>query len=89
MFSSIGDLNALLNYETAAQRHNVPIMLGVDGIQKIYGSHNNVVPLAITTLIRNVGLSVCHSASIIKVSIFMMRLYSVQQENMLILCILT
>ncbi|XP_060834424.1 ubiquinone biosynthesis monooxygenase COQ6, mitochondrial [Rhopalosiphum padi] len=64
--ADIGDLNALLNYETAAQRHNVPIMLGVDGIQKIYGSHNNVVPLAITTLIRNVGLSVCHSASIIK-----------------------
>ncbi|XP_025193787.1 ubiquinone biosynthesis monooxygenase COQ6, mitochondrial [Melanaphis sacchari] len=64
--ADIGDLNALLNYETAAQRHNVPIMLGVDGIQKIYCSNNNLVPLAITTLIRNVGLSFCQSASIMK-----------------------
>jgi len=45
-------------------------MLGVDAIQKIYGSSNNIVPPAITTLIRNVGLSFCQSASIIKVGIF-------------------
>jgi len=65
-------MNALLNYQTAAQRRNVPIMLGVDGIQKIYGSKNNLVPPAITTLIRNVGLTICQSASIVKVCIFKM-----------------
>jgi len=70
----IGDLNALLNYQTAAQRHNVPIMLGVDSIQKIYGSENNLVPPAITTLIRNVGLTFCQSTSIIKVCIFKIKL---------------
>lgn len=64
--ADIGDLNALLNYQTAAQRRNIPIMLGVDGIQKICGSKNNLVPAAITTLIRNVGLSFCQSASIVK-----------------------
>lgn len=64
--ADIGDMNALLNYQTAAQRRNVPIMLGVDGIQKIYGSKNNLVPPAITTLIRNVGLTICQSASIVK-----------------------
>jgi len=80
MFSFLGDLNALLNYETAAQRHNVPIMLGVDAIQKIYGSSNNFVPPAITTLIRNVGLSFCQSASIIKVCIFK-RDYTLSNER--------
>ncbi|XP_060878425.1 ubiquinone biosynthesis monooxygenase COQ6, mitochondrial isoform X1 [Metopolophium dirhodum] len=72
--ADIGDLNALLNYQTAAQRRNVPIMLGVDGIQKIYGSKSNLVPPAITTLIRNVGLTICQSASIVKVCIFKMKL---------------
>ncbi|KAL5239980.1 hypothetical protein ACI65C_007390 [Semiaphis heraclei] len=64
--ADIGDLNALLNYQTAAQRHNVPIMLGVDSIQKVYGSENNLLPPAITTLIRNVGLTFCQSTSLIK-----------------------
>lgn len=49
-------------------------MLGVDGIQKIYGSKNNLVPPAIITLIRNVGLTFCQSVSIVKVCIFMMKL---------------
>jgi len=49
-------------------------MLGVDGIQKIYGSKNNLVPPAITTLIRNVGLTFCQSTSIVKVCIFKIKL---------------
>lgn len=73
MFSTKGDLNTLLNYETAAQRRNVPIMLGVDVIQKVYGSNNNLVPPAITNLIRNVGITFCQSASIIKVCNFKMK----------------
>lgn len=67
MLYILGDLNALLNYETAAQRRNVPIMLGIDGIQKVYGSYNSFIPSAITTLGRNVGLAVCQSASLLKV----------------------
>jgi len=62
-----GDMNTLLKYETAAQRRNVPIMLGIDGIQKVYGSNNNLIPPAITTLVRNMGLAVCQSATMIKV----------------------
>lgn len=67
MFSNTGDMNTLLDYETAAQRRNVPIMLGVDGIQKLYGSSNNFIPPAITTLVRNVGIAFCQSATSIKV----------------------
>lgn len=73
MFFITGDLNTLLNYETAAQRRNVPIMLGIDAIQKVYGSSNPMVPSAITTLVRNVGLSFCQSASLLKVCILRMR----------------
>lgn len=72
--SITGDLNTLLNYETATQRRNVPIMLGIDAIQKVYGSSNSIVPSAITTLVRNVGLSFCQSASSLKVCILSMKL---------------
>jgi len=65
-FSS-GDINTLLNYQTAAQRRNIPIMLGIDGIQKVYGSSNNFIPPAITTLVRNMGFAFCQSTSLIKV----------------------
>lgn len=67
MFSKTGDLNTLLDYETAAQRRNVPIMLGVDGIQKLYGSNNSLIPPAISSLVRNVGIAFCQSASTMKV----------------------
>lgn len=69
MFAIIGDLNTLLNYQTAAQRHNVPFMLGVDGIQKIYGNNNNMMPFAITSLVRNMGFAVCQSVSSMRVCI--------------------
>lgn len=42
-------------------------MLGIDGIQKVYGSSNCIVPSAVTALIRNVGISFCQSASSLKV----------------------
>ncbi|VVC33420.1 Ubiquinone biosynthesis hydroxylase UbiH/COQ6,FAD-binding domain,Ubiquinone biosynthesis [Cinara cedri] len=64
--ADIGDLNTLLNYQTVVQRRNLPIMLGIDGIQKVYGSKNNLIPSAITTLVRNVGLTFCQSASLFK-----------------------
>lgn len=67
MFFHTGDLNTLLNYETAAQRRNVPIMLGVDGIQKLYGSSNNFIPPAFMKLVRDVGIAFCQSASSMKV----------------------
>lgn len=69
MFAIIGDLNTLLNYQTSAQRHNIPFMLGVDGIQKIYGNNNSMMPFAITALVRNIGFSVCQSISPLKVCI--------------------
>lgn len=85
MFFITGDLNTLLNYETAAQRRNVPIMLGIDGIQKVYGSTNNMVPSAITTLVRNVGLSFCQSASLLKVCVFKIKLMNVTFKYIFIL----
>lgn len=69
MFYIIGELNTLLDYQTAAQRHNIPIMIGIDGIQKIYGSNKNLVPSAIMSLVRNVGLAFCQSSSSLKVCI--------------------
>lgn len=66
MFVIVGDLNTLLNYQTAAQRHNVPFMLGIDGIQKVYGN-NNLMPFAISALVRNMGFVVCQSVSSMKV----------------------
>lgn len=74
MLFILGDMIALLKYETEAQRRNVPIMLGVDGIQKIYGSNNNSVPPAITTLVRNIGLAFCQSATMLKVCTVNMKL---------------
>ncbi|TRY74038.1 hypothetical protein TCAL_05048 [Tigriopus californicus] len=44
---------SLLAYETDRQRYNVPMMLGIDFLQKIYGSQNPVVAAA-----RNFGLGV-------------------------------
>jgi len=67
MFYITGDLNTLLNYESAAQRRNVPIMLGIDGIQKVFGSNNTLIPSTITALVRNAGLSFGQSTSLIKV----------------------
>lgn len=69
MIYIIGNMNTLLQYQTAAQRRNVPIMIGIDGIQKVYGSNNTFVPPAFTTLIRNLGFTVCQSASLMKVNI--------------------
>lgn len=69
LFFITGDLNTLLNYETAAQRHNLPVMLGVDGIQKVYGSNNCLIPPALTTLVRNVGIAFCQSAKPMKVCV--------------------
>lgn len=86
--SFIGDQYTLLNYQTAAQRRNVPIMLGVDSIQKVYGSNNSLVPSAITKLVRNVGLTVCQSVSSIKVCIFNIKLLIVNMTYNLLYCVL-
>ncbi|XP_050539759.1 ubiquinone biosynthesis monooxygenase COQ6, mitochondrial [Daktulosphaira vitifoliae] len=64
--AEIGDENALLQYESNAQAQNIPIMIGIDGIQKIYGSHNSLIPNSILTFGRNLGLTFCQSASLLK-----------------------
>lgn len=51
-----GAYNALLAYETDRQRHNVPMMLGIDFLQKVYGSQNPVIAAA-----RNFGINVVKS----------------------------
>jgi len=44
-------------------------MLGIDSIQKVYGSNHSLIPPAITALVRNAGLAFCQSASSMKVCI--------------------
>lgn len=45
-------------------------MLGIDGIQKVYGSNNSLIPSAIMAFVRNTGLAFCQSPSLLKVCIY-------------------
>jgi len=49
---SIGHASYLARYETERLRHNVPVMLGIDGLQKLYSSDTSPLVLA-----RAVGLT--------------------------------
>ncbi|XP_017768546.1 PREDICTED: ubiquinone biosynthesis monooxygenase COQ6, mitochondrial [Nicrophorus vespilloides] len=48
---TLGDLDDLKHYECERQRHNVPTMLAVDGLQKLYNTEFTPV-----VLLRSVGL---------------------------------
>lgn len=63
----LGDRTHLRAYETERLRHNVPIMLGIHGIQKMYGTQ-----FAPAVLARSVGLQLVNGLAPIKVKILNM-----------------
>lgn len=60
--AAIGDRTHLRTYEKERLRHNVPIMVGIHGIQKMYGTQFAPVVLA-----RSVGLQLANTIGPIKV----------------------
>jgi hypothetical protein len=58
-----GAIDHLMEYETERQRHNVPVMLTVDALSKLYGS--NFMPLVVA---RTLGLQTVNALEPIKVS---------------------
>lgn len=60
----LGDIRYLCEYERERLRHNVPIMLGVHALQRLYGS--NLSPIV---LLRSIGLQMTHAISPIKVHV--------------------
>lgn len=60
--SRLDDLNHLCEYETKQLRKNVPIMLGIHGLQRLYGTNIGPVVLA-----RSIGLQVTQSMTPLKV----------------------
>lgn len=60
--SNVGDLNHLLKYEESRLQHNVPIMLGIHGIQSIFST--NVSPIVMA---RSLGLQITNSVPFLKV----------------------
>lgn len=64
-FSFFSDSLSYLNqYETDRQRHNVPTMLAIDGLQKLYNTE--FTPIVI---LRSLGLQVTHALMPLKVII--------------------
>lgn len=59
----LGDLTCLREYERKRLQHNVPIMLGVHALQRLYGC--NFSPIVV---LRSIGLQMTHAISPIKVS---------------------
>ncbi|XP_022902305.2 ubiquinone biosynthesis monooxygenase COQ6, mitochondrial [Onthophagus taurus] len=57
----LGSLLDLKEYETKRQRHNVPTMLALDGLQKLYSTE-----AAPAVLLRSLGLQITHALSPIK-----------------------
>ena len=62
MLHNIGSLEHLLAYETERQRAVVPMMAGIDGLNRIYSSQN---PLLV--LFRSFGCNTLQSLSPVKV----------------------
>ncbi|BFZ06958.1 hypothetical protein BsWGS_09997 [Bradybaena similaris] len=59
--SDLGSLPHLLQYETERQRHNVPVMVAIDGLQRLYCNH--FTPLVV---LRNLGLHTVQSLPFLK-----------------------
>ena len=57
----LGGEESLCRYETERQRHNLPTMLGIDALQKLYSSQATPVVLA-----RSLGLMTSNAVSPIK-----------------------
>lgn len=62
-FGLLGSLEYLKAYESKRQRHNVPTMLAVHGLQKLYNT--TFAPLVV---LRSVGLQLTHALPPLKVS---------------------
>lgn len=58
----VGDMAYLRTYESDRLKHNVPIMLGIHGIQKMYSTDFSPVVLA-----RSVGLQLANTITPLKV----------------------
>jgi ubiquinone biosynthesis monooxygenase Coq6 len=65
IFLLSGSLPHLLKYETLRQRHNLPTMLAIDGLQKLYGT--TLTPFVV---LRSLGLQLTHVLNPVKASIF-------------------
>ncbi|KAI8784546.1 ubiquinone biosynthesis monooxygenase COQ6 mitochondrial [Biomphalaria glabrata] len=59
--ADLGSLTHLLEFETQRQRHNVPVMATIDGLQRLYST--DFTPLV---LIRALGLHAVHSLPVLK-----------------------
>ncbi|KAJ8953057.1 hypothetical protein NQ314_007432 [Rhamnusium bicolor] len=62
--SKIDNLSYLKEYETERQRHNIPTMLAVEGLHRLYNS--DLTPLV---LLRSLGLQATHALNPLKVII--------------------
>jgi len=59
----IGDMEHLLAYESDRQRQVVPMMAGIDGLNRLYS--NRITPIV---FLRNLGCHLTHSCKPVKVS---------------------
>ena len=59
---SVGSLNHLLTYETERQRHNLPVLATIDGLQRLYSTDFTPFVLA-----RSLGLTTVNSLTMLKV----------------------
>ncbi|KAK7104264.1 ubiquinone biosynthesis monooxygenase COQ6, mitochondrial-like [Littorina saxatilis] len=59
--SDLGSLNHLLTYETKRQRHNLPVVATIDGLQRLYST--DFTPLVVA---RSLGLTAVNSLTMFK-----------------------
>ncbi|KAF2897094.1 hypothetical protein ILUMI_09075 [Ignelater luminosus] len=62
--SSLGSLNYLKQYESERQQHNVPTMLAIDGLHKLYNTEFTPV-----VILRSLGLQFTHALNPLKKAI--------------------
>ncbi|XP_064602568.1 ubiquinone biosynthesis monooxygenase COQ6, mitochondrial-like [Liolophura sinensis] len=59
--SDVGGLSHLLQYETQRQRHNLPVLLTIDGLQRLYGTKFSPFVIA-----RSLGLQATNALDFVK-----------------------